>query len=284
MEPQPRNRRLLITLGVIAGTILIILAAWQLYMSQVYGAKLTVEAAPGAATITLNGRRVKAGTYAVRPGEMKVEASYGGFESKTVMVTAKKGKTTYAGMVLSPNTDATAKWYQENTNDGTLAEKINGRLYDQGGTDALTATPLIRLLPHIIADKTWRVDYGAGGDTDKSIIYVTSANASSKQAALNWVQTAAGKDFSTLSIIHLTNPLLPVLPHATLSWTLDNAGFTTDTNTPFLTLKAQILLTNADLADKQNAINRYKQQVVNYIRAHGADPANYNIEYDIDSN
>lgn len=79
------------------------------------------------------------------------------------------------------------------------------------------------------------------------------------------------------------DPALGHLPHSTLTYTLSgviSAGG--DSNASGLSLKADLLLTGADMRSNPDAaIAQYKQQVVDYIKSLGLDPNNYVISYNV---
>lgn len=79
-----------------------------------------------------------------------------------------------------------------------------------------------------------------------------------------------------------SDPILSHLPHSTLTYNLSgiiSAGGDTNTNT--VSLRAELLLTGADMSDENSAIATYKQQVIDYVKSLGIDPNNYVIDYEV---
>lgn len=76
------------------------------------------------------------------------------------------------------------------------------------------------------------------------------------------------------------DPILTSLPYGGVNFQLDadlgeqKAGDT-------VTLKAQLLLSKADLSDEPAAIATYKEDVNSYIKSLGLDPTKYKIDYEV---
>lgn len=80
------------------------------------------------------------------------------------------------------------------------------------------------------------------------------------------------------------NPILQYLPHSTLTYNLSAviSSGQGDTGESKVSLQAELLLNGADMkTDKQAAINKYKQQVIDYIKSLDIDPNNYVIDYEV---
>lgn len=81
------------------------------------------------------------------------------------------------------------------------------------------------------------------------------------------------------------DPIMRNLPHSTLDFNLTGLITTTDGDNGgkgVLVLKAQLLLTASDVSNGRDAaIAQYKQEVIDYIKSIGFDPAKYTIEYQI---
>lgn len=79
-----------------------------------------------------------------------------------------------------------------------------------------------------------------------------------------------------------TDPLLSVLPHNTLDYSIDPV-FSEDANkNTILTLHIQLLLApGVSGAEEANLTAQYKQEALDYISSQGRDPAAYTIEYEV---
>jgi hypothetical protein len=79
------------------------------------------------------------------------------------------------------------------------------------------------------------------------------------------------------------DPIFQYVPYSTLSYTINAyVGATSQTNPSGVYLKADILISNAELSgDLQGTINQYEQAVRDYIQSKGLDPAAYVIDYNV---
>jgi len=78
----------------------------------------------------------------------------------------------------------------------------------------------------------------------------------------------------------LNDPLVAHLPHSTLDYNLSAVVQTGSKGKDVLAVKAELLLSNADVkSGEQQAIDQYKQEVFDYIRSFGLDPSKYVISF-----
>ena len=83
------------------------------------------------------------------------------------------------------------------------------------------------------------------------------------------------------SQVFRNDPIFNYTPHSTLDYNLTSLT-TTDTNgNPKVVLKAELLLSAADQSNPNPVISQYKQEVVDYIKSVGLDPASYQIDYTV---
>lgn len=78
------------------------------------------------------------------------------------------------------------------------------------------------------------------------------------------------------------DPITSHLPHSTLDYNLTSEVDKDNAGNDILVLNAEILLAESDLGPGQDqTVQAYKQEVVDYIKSLGLDPANYTIRYTI---
>lgn len=80
------------------------------------------------------------------------------------------------------------------------------------------------------------------------------------------------------------DPILSHLPYSTLDFSLSPLITTDQTGKSVLVLQAQLFVTEADAnTNEAAATDHYKQEVQDYIKSLGLDPAKYTIRYSTDN-
>src|SRR5882757_9873912 len=201
MNNNPLSKRIIVIVISIILLPFIVLLGLKIYHDKTYTATLDIEYSPSVATVMLNGQKAKAGTVQLRPGTATVTASRTGFGTQTQNVSLKAGSTTYAGIILIPNSASTTGWYSSHHNDEVSLEKISTKLSTVQGDASWKQLPIIQYLPYIGAGFTYRIDYGqpSAGASGPIGLYVTYYAPNGKQLALGWIQQR-GYDPSKLNI------------------------------------------------------------------------------------
>lgn len=198
MQPNKRKIRL-ITILVPLLLIIIGVGVWF----YLYSAKLSVEAVPSDSSLTINGEKRGQGTYRVRTGVYKIEASKQGFATESRSVLIGRGEKRYVGIALIPNSSTTTNWYASHPSDAKLLEKISSKNFDQLSADQIKKFPLIKNLPLI--DRLFRIDYGpskANPNNPTAIaFYVKYYSENGKQQAIEWLKFK-GYDPNKLEVIY----------------------------------------------------------------------------------
>lgn len=178
------------TKAILTGATLLFVAfiAMSLYQYSTKNITLAFEYAPQSAQVLLNGRRV--GDKAnVAPGEYTVTIKKDGFTeyADKILVKEKNTKSTVRA-VLSPNTEATKTWYEKNTKDSRLAQKITYEDDALRSQQAAKDFPIMEKLPHRDQKRAFRVDYGKGSKPGTHALYISYYIPAAKQRALDWIE------------------------------------------------------------------------------------------------
>jgi hypothetical protein len=164
---------------------------------------VTIEMSPYSATLTVNGKKRKQGTLAVRPGIIKATASKKGFGTQTKSVSAIAGQTAYIGFPLISTDESTVTWYGTHKKDQSWFEHIVGKANIAEGETVLQQLPLAKELPYIGPGLTYRIDYGEPlPGTSTPGVYITAPTEEGHQNALAWL-TRNGYNPSGLHIKYI---------------------------------------------------------------------------------
>lgn len=265
---------------IIGILIFLILFTWFLWKST-HPANLKITIAPSVAKVTVDGEKnIKTGSYRLSLGTHKLRATMDGFATVTRSFTISTRGVTTVLLVLNPNSQAGYDYLNSHPQEETLREQLGGQSFKSNSQNITSANPLIKSLPHIASNSSYRIDYGLGANntTSKVPIYITAVDTTAAQAAENWI-TSKGYNTNSLDIKVIIEPMLSHLPYKTTDFSLA-ADFTNGSNgEPKLAIDATIHLSGADEGDPTAATAQYKQEVLNYISSCGVDPANYTINY-----
>ncbi len=169
-------------------------------------AKLTIEIAPiNGSKLMVNGQGRRAGSIRVRPGQIRVSVTRTGFGGFNQTITVAKGDKKYVGIILQPNTPATANWYADHPADNSKAQSISSKSFDNDSQQTLAKAPLIKELPFLAAGSEFRIDYGVNPDDtsgNSPVIYITAPNATARADALTWIKYQ-GYNSSDYKIIYV---------------------------------------------------------------------------------
>lgn len=269
------------TAQIIVAIVIFLAGIFTLSVMSKKPANVNLAVSPTVAKIMLDGKKqVKPGKFYVSPGKHSLTVSFAGFATKTVSFTAKTSSSDPAevNVLLQANSAAGRAWLAAHPEEAPVRESIGGSNFAAENRTRTQATPIIKSLPHVADDNSYRIDYGAGSSVTKVTIYITYSTDASKQAALAWIQ-AQGTDPASLSITYRQDPLLARLPYTSLDFSLSTVPGSSSSDKQ--QLMAQLFLSSADQADQSAAVARLEQEVLDYIRSVGADPNNYKISYQI---
>lgn len=197
---SPRAKLLfVITLGVL---IFIVVPLIAFIGNRVNSATVTLTYAPKSAQAKIDGRSAKFGENRIAPGTYEVTIEKKGFETyKEKITVAADGEVEVAYALLS-NDPSTARWYQENIEDYSIAQSINDSRADKKQKNMLTDYPIITDLPIIGLYSRYRVDYGVSPSNDnKFAIFINYKTEQDKQTAINIVDSM-GYDLRKYEVIY----------------------------------------------------------------------------------
>lgn len=197
------NRRSVITLVSLLSVSLILTIAFFSFQNRGKTAQAELVVAPQSASLTLNGKKVKAGIVRLKPGSYTLVATKSGFETASKVFIASDTELPYVGIVLDSNSPATQNWYRDNIEDQRLAESITGRQSDQNSEKVISKNGLLTKLPYFGPGSEYRIDAGVSvKGSSEPAIYIRSVSEQSKQDALNWIRQQ-GFNPESMEIIYL---------------------------------------------------------------------------------
>lgn len=271
-----RRRNILLLVAIL---ILVIIGA--LTYRTLHRPNTTVKLAPSAATMTLDGQKnIVVGNTRLSPGKHTITATMNGFATtKKTFDVPSTGNTTVI-IILEPNSQVGQDYLKKYPKEEYLREQLGGELFRTTSTKVAAANPIIKLLPYVASDHTYRVDYGAGTNknTLTQTIYITAVDSTADAAARHWIQSK-GYNLDSLNLVSTIEPMLTHLPYQTTDFTLKANFVNGPNNQPKLTMDAIIQLSAADKSNESIAVANYKQEVFNYITSVGVNPDAYTINY-----
>lgn len=208
---------------LIAGLLVVMIAATAIFLTfftreqttevptepveSVSGTNIRLTVAPSfKVSITMNGKGVKEGVIAVKPGQYTVVASRDGFETVTRTVVVQQDKTTDVGIVL-PVTDSTVNYYKDNPNEARKVEGISSRQSSERADSKVEALPFLARLPVRVPGE-YTISYGPSvskpEDTAAVTIYIAYSTPAAMEAAKNWIRYQ-GYDPASLDIKYTAN-------------------------------------------------------------------------------
>lgn len=274
-----KRKHIILTL---AGLILFGLLYWGIM--NINKPNTIIRLAPSSATLKLDGsQKVNAGNLRLSPGNHSVQAVMDGFTSITKSFTVERSGTVTVYLILDPNSPAGYSYLAAHPKEELLREQLGGKRFSTTGQQVTIQNPIIKILPYVASDNTFRVDYGAGAGTGlQQTIYITAIDQPSANAALAWI-TQSGYDPNKLNVVTILEPLLNHLPYQTTDFILKPSFVSGQNNQPRLEIDATLLLSHADASNPTAAAATYKQEVISYLTSLGVNPANYTINYTVNS-
>jgi len=243
---------------------------------------LNLVVAPSAAQVILDGKKtVKTGNYHLQPGNHTLKGTMTGFGDVSRSFSVQEGSVTKISMVLNPNSDAGYAYLKAHPDEELLREQQGAASFKTNSQQITQANPIIKALPYIAGDNTFRIDYGLTADSNSNVpIYITGINQYAIKAAQNWMITH-GYTSSVPGAQTIIEPLLNQLPYATTDFSLSADFGSSASGAPKLNIDATILLSQSDTGNEDSATDQYKQEALDYLSSLGVNPANYTINYTI---
>ncbi|MBR5408513.1 PEGA domain-containing protein [Candidatus Saccharibacteria bacterium] len=164
-----KNKKKSIITVIIIVTLLILLSvAFYIIYNTINSATLIVRVAPASASIYLDNHRVSNGNIKVTPGEHTLRAQKEGFEEKSIQVSAIADQESNALIILESNSESTANWYTDHSEDQKLIEEIYSLDFTAASNQITSEYPLINYLPYSIPD--YDINYGTCNDNNFCIM------------------------------------------------------------------------------------------------------------------
>ena len=204
MQDNRRRRSFIIAGSIIIGLGLLY-AGYTAYRVGTT-AVISTDIVPSDAIVKLDSQVVRSnGTFRVGFGSHQISASRSGFASQSQTVTLKKGDKKTVSIYLTPTTAEGYAWIKAHPSEALKYEAVAGQQYDKQVQQAITLTPLVRLLPFIAPGFEFQVDYGSPQPNttypNQVVIYITAGSDQAKQDAIGWI-TGQGFDTSKLNIVY----------------------------------------------------------------------------------
>jgi len=204
---QPKTQKIIVIVTILFVGILCTLFVMT-FLSHHGKAKVQVTLIPSDSTLTVDGKKTKAGTVYLTKTTHTLKVTRPPFSptSKTInFVTYDTSKVVY--LLPSPVSKA-ALQYLINHPDVQAQREAVGDLQSDQAQQQLSKNKLIGLLPYSGPGGTYTVDYGTltqQDGTQKVTIYIESNTSQDKQAALTWI-TNHKIDPKTLTIVYESLP------------------------------------------------------------------------------
>lgn len=155
----------------------LVLASYIVYY-QLSHTKLTLEIAPGDASVKVDGEVVKKRNLYITTGQHQIIVSRAGFNDKKINLDAKPHQAEIITIALQPNTIETYNWYDKNSADAKIAEKATSQNFDRVHEQMIKEHPIIKLIPYTayndaLAPK-WTLDGQWGNNNNFEYVSLTA--------------------------------------------------------------------------------------------------------------
>ncbi len=172
--------------------------------------QVSVTVAPSIASITIDGKKVKAASVYLSPGQHTLSGALQNFSTNTQDFSVKSGQETQVSLLLSPTNDAGRKFLKDKPLYQLQREAIVGQ--EQAGRAAVAEAPIIKLLPRTDVDIAgpYTIGYAASSTRPgKTALIVTDSSPHGRGRALQWIRSV-GFDPAELEIkfLDFSNPLV----------------------------------------------------------------------------
>ena len=148
MKKYQKNRIWLIGGAVAILVIILAISLGFLIHGRIYSARVSIMVVPSIAKVKIGDVEFGSfGSYDMKPGEYTVEIMAEGFASKTGKITLSGDKTTDLNMYLVSNSEATADWYNNHTEDALIMGEIKNAEALDNVSELLKKEPVLSKLP-----------------------------------------------------------------------------------------------------------------------------------------
>jgi len=188
-------------LRVLVGAVLllvVLLTALGIYNSIMHSGKIGVEiqAVPGDAQISLNGKQVSSGKIYLKAGTYTFTATKQGFDKSTADLDVSSSHH-YVGLLLNPVSDEAKKWATDNQ---ARYEKVGSQMADVRATVVEKENPLLAKLPYIDVMGPFSIDYTFSSEGSSTpYIIIKNSTSAGRVRALQWIRNQ-GVDLADLTI------------------------------------------------------------------------------------
>lgn len=176
--------------------------------------RVEVCVAPESATVTIDGKEYKNGTYNLPRGTLTVKISKEGFSSKEYTFDSTKSDKLYDYIMQS---DGGNSWYVGRPEDAMLLTKIGDFLADTTADNYALKYPVTKILPLIVAEYDvndeyveYRIDGGNFSDCEQDFcLKVTDTTGGNLEAAKDYLR-AQGYNPSDFEVLYEYTPIIPL--------------------------------------------------------------------------
>jgi len=207
---QPRTQKNIVIVAILFVGILFILF-FMVLLSHAGKAKVQVTLLPSDTTLTIDGKKAKAGTVYLTKTIHTLKATRPPFSPTTKTINFATYDTTQTLYMLTSPDSKQALQYLADHPDVQAQREAAGGVQAANAQQQLSKNKLIGLLPYSGPGGNYIIDYGTETQQDgtqKVTIYIESNTDQDKQTALNWITTQK-IDPKTLTIVYenlQTNP------------------------------------------------------------------------------
>lgn len=182
------RKKILIIVIVCLSLPLLATIGFIVYRS-IYSATINLYFAPKSAEVKIGNSGGGFGDNFVKPGTYEVVISKKGFTTYTEKITVEPGSTVTVNAALKSTSSATANWYDEHTDDYTIAQTIGDRKADEDMEKFVKNFPIVNILPIVGMYESYRVDYGPSPTKSGSFaVFISYQSEAAKQQAIDAIR------------------------------------------------------------------------------------------------
>lgn len=146
IQPDPTRTAPIVVGCVIMMFVIIVIVVIKTFI-EANQPRIDLLYTPESAVVSLDGKMVESGEITLSAGKHEIKAEKYGFEPVEMMIEVGWGEVTPVHVAMRPNMEEAGNWYTFNTNDGRIAEGINGYGYNAQSDEMVRRYPILAKLP-----------------------------------------------------------------------------------------------------------------------------------------
>jgi hypothetical protein len=185
---QQTNRTRLIIIVAMGAIALLMIYAIFYFAVRAGKTSVTLAAVPNDASITMDGKSVRAGEIFLSPGKYTFVAHKEGFTDDKQVVTVGNDDL-IVGLTPNPASQEAYSWLKNNPDAVKAREAYGGMNAERNGAAIRDKNPIMKLLPYYDPEGLFAINFGVDKSRDNGIfILINNSAPEGRQKALQWME------------------------------------------------------------------------------------------------